>query len=206
MASSDKFKATQVRVGVAKGKPVRFSHLHVFKPHLNKESKKDEYSVQLLIPKENTEDKAALDAAYAEQLAAYKKVDGEPGPAFHNPIKDGDTLTDKKGKPKKIPGFWVVSAKTSAKEDDGTIKDPPGVVGTTRDAAGELLPLTEKQIKSGDWGRASINLKFYTKGDAGVGVYLNSLQMTRVGESLGSRKSAAEEFGDYDDEDEDVLG
>lgn len=204
--SDKKFTASQVRLGTTKGKPVRFSHLHVFKPHLNQESKKEEYSVQLLIPKENVEDKAALDAAYAEQLANYKKVDGEPGPKFHNPIKDGDKLTDKKGRPKPIPGFWVVGAKTAAKEEDGTVKEPPGVVGTTRDAAGQLLPLTEKQIKSGDWGRASINLKFFTKGDAGVGVYLNSLQMTRVGESLGSRKSAAEEFGDYDDEDEDVLG
>ena len=204
--ANQKYAASQVRVGTTKNKPVRFSHLHVFKPHLNTQSKKEEYSVQLLIPKENVEDKAALDAAYAEQLAYYKKVDGDPGPDFHNPIKDGDKIVDKKGKPKPIPGMWVVSAKTNAKEDDGSIKDPPGVVGTTRDAAGELLPLTEKQIKSGDWGRASLNFKFFTKGDAGVGVYLNSLQMTRVGESLGGRKSAAEEFGDYDDEDEDVLG
>lgn len=206
MATNEKPKASQVRLGVAKGKPVRFSHLHVFKPHLNVESKKEEYSVQIWVPKTNVEDKAALDAAHAEQLAFYKKVDGEPGPKFHNPIKDGDTMTDKKGRPKPVPGMWVISAKTAAKEEDGTIKDPPGVVGTERDASGELLPLTSSQIKSGDWGRASINLKFYTKGDSGVGVYLNSLQKTRVGDALGSRKSAAEEFGDYDDEDEDVLG
>ena len=207
LMANQKFSASPVRLGTTKGKPVRFSHLHVFKPHLNTESKKEEYSTQLWIPKDNVEDKAALDAAYAEQLANYKKVDGEPGPKFHNPIKDGDKLTDKKGRPKPVPGMWVISAKTAAKEDDGTLKDPPGVVGTERDAKGELIPLTSSQIKSGDFGRASINLKFFTKGDAGVGVYLNSLQKTRVGDALGSRKSASEEFGDYDeDEDEGVLG
>lgn len=206
MATSEKLKASPVRLGTTKGKPVRFSHLHVFKPHMNTQSKKEEYSVQLLIPKDNVEDKAAMDAAYTEQLAAYKKVDGDPGKEFHHPIKDGDTLTDQKGKAKPIPGFWVISAKTAAKEDDGTVKEPPGVVGTERDAKGELIPLTSSQIKSGDWGRASINFKFFTKGKGGIGVYLNSLQKTRVGEALGSRKSASEEFGDYDDEDEDVLG
>lgn len=204
--AQEKPKATNVRLGVAKGKPVRFSHLHVFKAHLNSESKKMEYSVQLWIPKENTEDKAALDAAYAEQLAAYKKVDGEPGPKFHNPIKDGDKLTDKKGKPKPVPGHWVVSAKTAATDENGEAVEPPGVVGIERDAKGELIPLTSSQVKSGDYGRASINLKFYTKGDSGVGVYLNSLQRTRAGEALGGRRSAADEFDDYEDDEDDILG
>lgn len=105
----EKPKATTVKLGIAKGadgkkRLVRFSHLHVFKPHLNTESKKEEYSVQLWIPKDNVEDKAALDAAYAEQLALYQAKDGEPGVEFHNPIKDGDKLTDKKGKPRPVPG------------------------------------------------------------------------------------------------------
>ncbi len=205
--ATEKPKASNVKLGTAKGKPVRFSHLHVHKPHLNQESKKHEYSVQLWIPKENVEDKAALDAAYAEQLAAYKKADGEPGLEFHNPIKDGDKIVDKKGKPKPVPGMWVVSAKTAAYEDDGTtLKAPPEVVGTERAADGSLKPLASSQVKSGDWGRASINLTFYTKGKGGIGAYLNSLQKVRDGDPLGSRKSATEEFGDYDDEDEDPLG
>lgn len=207
MAVLDKPKASTVMLGATKGKPVRFSYLHVFKPHLNTESNKTEYSTQILIPKDNVEDKAALDKAYAEQVAAYKVKDGEPGPKFHNPIKDGDKLTDKKGKPKPIPGFWVVGAKKQATDKDGQPEPPPGVVGTERNAVGELLPLTSAQIKSGDWGRVSINQMFFTKGDSGVGVYLNNLQKTRTGEPLGSRKSANDEFGDYEDEDEeDPLG
>lgn len=208
--AQEKPKATTVHVGIAKGKDgkkrlVRFSHLHVHSAHLNQESKKLEYSVQLWIPKANVEDKAALDQAYAEQLALYKKQDGEPGPEFHNPIKDGDTLKDKKGKPKPVPGHWVVGAKTLAKNKDGSDNPPPEVVGTERDANGELKKLTASQVKSGDWGRASINLKFFTEGKGGIGVYLNSLQKVQDGDPLGGRRSATQEFGDYDDED-DPLG
>jgi hypothetical protein len=201
--ANEKAKSSPVKLGVAKGKPVRFSYLHAHKPHLNSESNAMEYSVQILVPKSNTEDKAALDAAYAEQVAQYTKVDGKPGPKFHNPIKDGDKITDKKGNPKPIPGFWVVGAKTAAFEKDGTAIDPPEVVGTEKDESGQLKPLTSSQIKSGDWGRASVNFKFYTKGDHGVGVYLNSLQKTRDGEALGGgRRSASDEFGDYEDDEE----
>jgi len=186
---------------------VRFSHLHVFKPHLNTESNKEEYSVQLWIPKENSEDKAALDAAYEEQRALYVKHEGKPGPEFHSPIKDGDKITDKKGNPKPVPGMWVVSAKTAAYEQDGTLVDPPQVAGTERDEKGALKLLSSSQVKGGDWGRASINLKFFGKGKGGVGVYLNSLQKTRDGEALGGgRRSAADEFADFDDNDDDLLG
>lgn len=205
--ATEKQKASTVVLGTEKGKLVRFSHLHVHKPHLNQESKKQEFSVQVWIPKDNLKDKAALDAAYAEQLAAYIKKDGEPGPKFHNPIKDGDKITDKKGRPKPVPGHWVISAKTAAFEDDGTPKAPPECVGTERDAQGNLKPLTSSQVKSGDWGRVSANLTFYVKGDTGVGCYLNSLQKVKDGDPLGNRKSATDEFGDYDDDDdEDPLG
>ena len=206
----EKPKATTVKLGIAKGadgkkRLVRFSHLHVFKPHLNTESKKEEYSVQLWIPKDNVEDKAALDAAYAEQLALYKAKDGEPGVEFHNPIKDGDKLTDKKGKPRPVPGHWVVSAKTLAKNKDGTDNDPPGVVGTERGEDGELKSLTASQVKSGDWGRVSVNLKFFTEGKGGIGVYLNNLQKVQDGDPLGSRRTASQEFDDYDDDEDDPL-
>lgn len=205
--ATEKPKGTTVRVGIEKGKAVRFSHLHVFKPHLNTESNKEEYSVQLWIPKENKADYDALIAAYKEQEALYVKHEGKPGPEFHNPIKDGDKVTDKKGNLKPVPGMWVVSAKTAAYEPDGTQVDPPQVAGTEKNEKGELKLLTSSQVKSGDWGRASINLKFFPKGKGGVGVYLNSLQKTRDGEALGGgRRSAQSEFADFEDEDDDLLG
>jgi len=201
--ATEKPKATTVRLGGEKGKPVRFSYLHVFRPHLNTQNSKEEYSVQLLIPKANSEDKAALDAAYKEQRDLYIKHEGKPGPEFHCPIKDGDKLTDSKGNPKPIPGVWVVSAKTAAEDKDGNALQAPQVVGMERDSEGKLKTLTESQVKSGDWGRASVNFAFYPKGKGGVGVYLNSLQKVRDGEALGgSRRSAADEFDDFDDEDD----
>ena len=205
--AAEKPQATTVRVGAEKGKPVRFSHLHVFKPHLNTESNKEEYSVQLWIPKENAADYAAIKAAFDEQKALYVKHEGKPGPEFHSPIKDGDKITDKKGNPKPVPGMWVVGAKTAAYDLDGTALAAPQVVGTERDEKGALKLLTSSQVKSGDWGRASINFKFYPKGKGGVGVYLNSLQKVRDGEALGGgRRSAADEFADFEDDDEDLLG
>ena len=205
--AAEKPKGTTVRLGVEKGKPVRFSHLHVFKPHLNTESNKEEYSVQLWIPKENKADYEAVSAAFEEQKALYVKHEGKPGPEFHNPIKDGDKITDKKGNPKPVPGMWVVGAKTAAYEADGTEVPAPQVVGTKRDEKGALKLLTSAQVKSGDWGRASINFKFFPKGKGGVGVYLNSLQKTKDGEALGGgRRSAADEFADFEDDDQDLLG
>jgi hypothetical protein len=205
--ATEKLKATTVKLGTEKGKLVRFSHLHVFKPHLNTQSKKEEYSVQLWVPKENEADVAGLRAAIDEQTAAYKKVDGKPGPEFHNPLKDGDKLTDVKGNPKPVPGHWVISAKTHAFAKDGTAEEAPGVVGINRDEKGALIPLKSSEVKSGDYGRVSINLKFFTEGKGGIGVYLNSLQKVKTGEALGGRRSAAEEFADFDDEDdEDPLG
>lgn len=205
--ATEKPKGTTVRVGVEKGKPVRFSHLHVFKPHLNTESNKEEYSVQLWIPKENKADYQAVAAAFEEQKELYVKHEGKPGPEFHSPVKDGDKITDKKGNARPVPGMWVVSAKTAAYDSDGELVDPPQVASTERNEKGELKLLTSSQVKSGDWGRASINFKFFGKGKGGVGVYLNSLQKTKDGEALGGgRRSAADEFADYEDADEDVLG
>jgi hypothetical protein len=205
--AAEKPKATNVLLGREKGKPVRLSHLHVFKPHLNTESNKEEYSVQLWIPKENKVDHQAAVDAFEEQKALYTKHEGKPGPEFHNPIKDGDKITDKKGNAKPVPGMWVVSAKTAAYEQDGTAVEPPQVAGTERGEKGELKLLTSAQVKSGDWGRASINFKFFPKGKGGVGVYLNSLQKTKDGEALGGgRRSAAAEFADFEDDDEDLLG
>lgn len=204
--AAEKIPSTTVILGKEKGKPVRFSHLHVFKPHLNTESGKEEYSVQVWIPKENKADYEAVLAAFEEQKALYVKHEGKPGSEFHNPIKDGDKITDKKGNAKPVPGMWVVGAKTAAYEQDGTAVEPPQVAGVERDERGQLKLLSSSQVKSGDWGRVSVNFKFFGKGRGGVGVYLNSLQKVRDGEALGGgRRSAATEFADFDDEDEALL-
>lgn len=48
----------------------------------------------------------------------------------------------------------------------------------------------------------SVNLKFFVEGKGGIGVYLNNLQKVQDGDPLGSRRTASQEFEDYDDEDD----
>lgn len=213
--AAEKHEATNVVLGKTKGKLVRFSFLHVFRPHLNKESKRHEYSLQILIPKTNVEDVAAINAAILEQQKILWPS-GKLPPKCNQPLKDGDTHTSQKGEDRKVPGHWILTAKTDAYprdkdgKEDSTQKPvvPPEVAGTTRGEDGKLELLTESQVKSGDWGRVSVNIKSYLTGDTGVSAFLNSLQKVQTGEALGSgRRSAAQEFDDYDDADEsDPLG
>ena len=203
MAIAEKHLATTVVLGGKNSDDlVRFSHLHVFNPRVNKESKKEEYSVQLMIPKTDKKSHALIVSAIEEQQKVLWP-NGKLPPRAHCPLKDGDTNVNQKGEDAKVPGHWLLSAKSYALNDKGEKQSPPGVVGTTRGEDGKLKPLTQSQIKSGDFGRVSINAKSYTKGDGGVGFYINNLQLVREGEALGSRKSAADEFDDYADEGQD---
>ncbi|MBV8657964.1 MAG: DUF2815 family protein [Burkholderiales bacterium] len=215
MANTEKPKATPLTLGKHKnadGSPalVRLSYLHVDTPHKNQSSGRHEYSVQILIPKDNSADYDALKAAVDEQTKLHFPK-GKLPPKFHHPIKDGDKDVNQRGEPLNVPGHWIVSAKTDAygRMPDGKTEDtskpnpPPGVVGTMRGEDGKLLPA---KAKSGDYGRVSVNIKGYTTGDSGVGVYLNNLQLVQVGEPLGGgRKSAADEFAEYAEDEEDPL-
>lgn len=218
--SAEKHEATTVVLGKTKGKLVRFSYLHAFRPHLNKESGRSEYSLQIMIPKENTEDVAAIkDAIAAQEKILWPK--GTLPPKYQYPLKDGDKHTSQKGEDRSVPGFWLLTSKTDAyprkkdgtkdgKEEDKTagLNPPPEVAGTTRNAEGKLELLAENQVKSGDWGRVSVNVKSYLTGNTGTSAFLNSLQKVQTGEALGNgRRSAASEFDDYDDsEADDPLG
>ena len=204
----DKPQATKVVLGTEAGKLVRFSYLHVHKPHLNRESGTHEYSTQILIPKTNKVDYERIDAAVKEQQKLFFPS-GKIPPRAHHPIKDGDTGVNQKGMPINQPGMWVVSAKSAAYEREGKQEildkptQPPGCVGTTKGVDGSLKQLSANEIKSGDWGRISLNCKGYTTGDGGVGFYLNNIQKVQDGELLGNgRRSAADEFGEFSDAEE----
>lgn len=202
---TEKTQATKVVFGTAQGKLVRLSYLNVFKPRMNSQNKKLEYSVQVMIPKTNVEDYKAAVAAVEEQKKAFWP-NGKLPPRMHNPIKDGDKDVNQKGEPLNVPGHWVISAKCAAVDDKGVEQFPPGVVGTQRGTDGKLKPLAENEIKSGDYGRVSVNFKGYIKGDGGVGVYLSNIQKVQDGDPLGAgRKSASDEFADFADEEEDLL-
>lgn len=162
---------------------VRFSYCYVNKPRANDRGE-DKFSVTILLPKSDTATYNALRAA--ENEAAKKKFPGK-GDAFYKAIKsvihDGDGLrpSGEEFGPE-CKGHWVFTASTS---------DRPGCVDEN------LQPLMEA-IKSGDYGRVSVNMYGYdTSGNRGVAAGLNNLQLLERGESLGGRTDAASDFGEF---------
>lgn len=199
--TEQKIDAIKVILGATKGKPVRFSHLHVHEARLNTESGRMEKSVLALIPKENSEDIAAVKAAIeAQKKAAWWDEKAKKlmlPPKFWNPLLDGDLDVRQSGKPfgDECKGHMLINCKTDGEKD-------VDVVGTTRDERDKLIRLGTKEIKSGDWGRISLNFKAYIKGTGGVGAYLNTVQKTKSGDPLSAHASADEDFKEFDDEEE----
>lgn len=162
---------------------VRLSFVFLNKPKQNDRGE-DKFSCTVLLPKSDTKKYAELRAA--EREAAEKKFPGK-GDAFYKAIKsvihDGDGLRPT-GEPfgPECKGHWVFTASTS---------DRPGCVDEN------LQPLMEP-IKSGDYGRVSINMYgFDTAGNRGVAAGLNNVQLLERGESLGGRTDAATDFAEF---------
>ncbi len=199
--SEKKSPRIKIVLGSTKGKLVRMSHLHVHEARMNEFSEAEEFSTMVLIPKANTEDVAAVKAAI-EQLKKVTWLDDKKKvpPGFWNPLRDGDVDTKQDGSPlgAECQGHYVINCKTG-------VDSPPDVVGTMRDAKGKFVRLEKNEIKSGDWGRVSVNLGAYTKGTGGVGCDLSSVQRVRDGDPLGNKSSAENDFADFEDEDEDEL-
>lgn len=162
---------------------VRLSFVFLNKPKQNDRGE-DKFSCTVLLPKSDTKKYAELRSA--EREAAEKKFPGK-GDAFYKAIKsvihDGDGLrpTGESFGPE-CKGHWVFTASTS---------DRPGCVDEN------LQPLMEP-IKSGDYGRVSINMYgFDTAGNRGVAAGLNNVQLLERGESLGGRTDAATDFAEF---------
>lgn len=204
MSDDKKNPATKVVLGTTKGKLTRLAGVHLHKPRLNKDSGKEEYTVLAMIPKDNAEDLAAVRAAIAEQRKFYleeTKKKGVPD-GFWNPLKDADTdiRSDGEGWSEEFKGHFVLRGKSMAFDDDGAAREAPEVVGTMRDAKDKLVVLTVKDIKSGDWGRVSVNFKAFTKKAGGVSVWLNRVQKVKDGEAMSNRGSAEDDFGSFEDD------
>ena len=162
---------------------VRFSYAFLSKPKQNDRGE-DKFSVTILLPKSDKATYNALRAA--EREAAEKKFPGKPD-AFYKAIKsvihDGDGLRPGgEAFGPECKGCWVFTASTS---------DRPGCIDE------DLQPLMEP-IKSGDYGRVSINMYgFDTAGNRGVAAGLNNVQLLERGESLGGRSDAASDFAEF---------
>lgn len=162
----------------------------IFKPRAF-EGQDPKFSIVLAWPKAEKETlKPLIEAIVASAKATF----GEEAVALlkagklKNPLRDGDVELSDDGKPR-FPGCYFLTA--SAKADR-----QPQIVDS------KLQPVFEEgEAYSGCTFRASVNLfTFEKKGNRGVAVGLNNLQVTKKGPHLDGRKSAEEDFKEFKDE------
>jgi hypothetical protein len=126
---------------------------------------------------------AAAKAKWGDEALALLK-----GGKLKNPLRDGDIETDTEGKAR-FPGHYFLTASAAADRQ-------PGVVDA------KVQPVFEEgEAYSGCTFRASVNLfTFEKKGNRGVAVGLNNLQVTKKGPRLDGRKKAEDDFAGFKEE------
>lgn len=149
---------------------------------VNKLNGKHEYSVQIIINKDDAETVSAIKSA-AKQALVEKFGDKIPK-NIRNPLRDGDTETNQDGEPKGVvyEEKYFMNVKSNKR---------PGIINT------KGVEVADGKIKSGDYIRVSLNAFGYSNaGNNGVSFGLNNVLFVEEGESIGSgRTTAADDFG-----------
>ena len=165
--------------------PVRFSYL---KSHVPEEVTNDDgvtslkYGTMVIIDKKDVATVAAFNSMVKDAVDEHFK--GKTA-MLKLPLRDGDEEEDKGDA---VKGCWFFNCSS---------KQKPAVVGTeVNDLTGKLEPLGPDEIKSGDYGRVSINFFHFIGKSKGVGVGLGNIQKLKDGEPLGSQRSADDDFAD----------
>ena len=158
------------------------------KPPFNNPAGGLKYSVTVLLPKTNTQAKAAVDAAiqYAIEQGVRSCWNSQrpPIPAICVHDGDGPRPSDGQAFGEECRGCWVFTA--SCKADR-----PPFIVNG---AMQKIIDPT--QLYSGMYGNVNVSFFAYSNsGKKGVGCGLNGVQKTRDGEPLGGGITAEEAFG-----------
>ena len=175
---------------VITGPRTKMSYLHVLEPaSINGSNPK--YSGSFLIPKDSPDVEKitkAIQAAY-EDGQAKLKGSSKVAPALaalKTPLRDGDA--ERPGD-EAYAGYYFVNANNSSK---------PGVVDK------DLNPIMDPdEVYSGIFGRVSLTFyAFNSNGNKGIACALNNIQKLADGPRLGGHASAAEDFGDLEDDDD----
>lgn len=174
-------KATEVLTGRC-----RASYVNVFRPRLNTESGKEEYSMTLLVPKSDEKTMAAIKAA--AKVALMEKWAGKPPNGLQIPWHDGDGPKPNGGDyGEECRGHWVLNVKTG-----GNPPRKPGIVDLQRQDI-----IDPGAFVSGDYCRCTLNAFAYDNRRKGVSFGLNNIQVLARGEALSSAGRRAED--DFDD-------
>lgn len=175
-------------------KPVRFSFVQVWEPKAMEEGGAPKYSVQVVIPKTNTQlieaCKKAIETAKADGVkrGMYNNA-ATNNAAFRAGLRDGDQEAAEKedGSRDYLKDCVFFNASSAADRQ-------PKVVDS------KLHPIMRRDdFYSGCFGIADINFYPFKWGKGGVAAGLNSIMKTDDGERLDGRLSAEQAFGEFAD-------
>ena len=168
---------------------VRLSYCNLFqaKPPYNNPNGDPKFSCTILVPKSNTQAKAAIDAAIQQaiELGVSKSWGGVRPPQPNICIHDGDGARPSDGMPygEECKGMWVFTATCKADR-------PPFVVD------GRVQRIIDPtQVYSGMWANVNVNFFAYNSaGKKGIGCGLKGVQKVRDDTPLSGQVTAEEAF------------
>lgn len=179
-----KISETTIRLG-----PCRLGYVKLFTPSKKEDGTDDKYSVQLLIPKTDTQAiKLIQEAAEAAKNKGPREGWGNKAAAAKRltcNLRDGD---EEKPEDPTYAGMMFINASTPATNKPGLRVLENGQMYEAMD---------NDDIYSGCWGAVSVNMYAYNKnGNMGIGCALNNVIKTRDGERLSGGTTAESDFAD----------
>lgn len=157
----------------------RLSFVHLFTPRKANDNADAKYSINLLIPKNDTATlqrvQAAIQAAVDDAVnRGTFKQPIDPSHTKYPPLRDGDSLTDSgEQRGPEFAGHWYIAASTK--------KQPFAVDG-------QLNPVIDpEEIYSGAYGNVAVQFFGYeNSGNKGISASLVGVQKVKDGERLGA--------------------
>ena len=179
-----KISETSIRIG-----EVRFGYVNVFAPRKNEDGTDGKYSVQILIPKDNTDAIALIEKAVeaAKTAGVSAKWNGKMPPAskLKTPLRDGD---EEFPDDDNYAGMYFMNASTPADHKPGVRVLENGMLSEALDS---------DDFYSGCYGAATVGFFAYNNsGNMGISAGLNNVIKTRDGERLSGGRSADADFAD----------
>jgi hypothetical protein len=160
---------------------VRGSYVRVFEKSLNELNGKEEFSMSILIDKNDKETIGAVKNAMNNVCRA--KWGGQIPPGLKSPLRDGDV---EKPNDMNYAGHFWMNLKSSRK---------PGIVDRYNAAVTE-----PDAFMSGDYCRVAMSAYAYEKGgNKGVSFGLNNIMVLEKGEPLGTVTRAQDDFQAFAD-------
>ena len=167
-------------------KNARLSYEHIFKPDAITEGVEPKYSASWIISKDDPQVKTIKEAIVKalDEKFPGKRKDGKWPSNMHNPLKDGDELTDSNPE---YAGCYVLRSAS---------KNRPKVF----DRRKEPITAEDELIYSGCYCNVSLAAAgFDSPAKKGVTIYLNGVQFFKDGERLAGY-DASNDFDDLGDD------